>query len=42
MEIVNLTPHTINIRIYDDWSLLFTADIEPSGVIARISTKEFL
>ena len=41
MEIINLTPHTINIRIYDDLSLLFTADIEPSGVIARVSTKEF-
>lgn len=41
MEIVNLTPHTINIRVYDDWSLLFYADIEPSGVIARVSAKEF-
>lgn len=41
MEIVNLTPHTINVRVYDDWSLLFYADIEPSGVIARVHTKEF-
>lgn len=40
MKIINLTPHTITFRIYDNFSLLMTMDIKPSGSIARVSTKE--
>lgn len=40
MKIINLTSQTINFRIYDNCSLLMTTTIEPSGVIARVSTKE--
>ena len=40
MKIINLTPNAINFRIYDNCSLLMTTTIEPSGVIARVSTKE--
>lgn len=34
-EIVNLTPHTLNF-VFDEK----TIDIAPSGVIARVSTKD--